>query len=108
MPDLQHDSRYLRPIIIWAVFMVGILLGTALLFRRRLVHFGWYAVAALVPTVLGASWQSMPRHSLLAVPAIAAFIAPLRDRWRVPLLVLSILAEIVVCESMVGFRLISP
>jgi hypothetical protein len=108
IPDLQHDPRYLRPILVWAVFMIAILIGTVLLFRRRLVHFGWYALAALIPTLVGASWQSMPRHSLLAVPAVAAFIAPLRDRWRVPLLGLSILAEIVVCEAMVGIRLISP
>ena len=55
-----------------AVFVPAVVLGTVLLFRRRLWEFGWYALAALVPTLLGASWQSMPRHSLIAVPAVAA------------------------------------
>jgi len=107
-PDIAHDSRYGRPIVIWAVFFTAVVVGSLLLFRRRLPEFGWFAVAALVPTLLFASWQSMPRHALVAVPAVAAFIerVPVPLRWV--LLALSALAEIVVTESMVGIRLISP
>jgi hypothetical protein len=107
-PDIARDGRYGRPIVIWAVFTSCVVLGSLLLFRRRLPEFGWFAVAALVPTLLLASWQSMPRHALVAVPAVAAFVerVPVRLRWA--LLVLSALAEIVVTESMVGIRLISP
>ncbi|MEA2621998.1 MAG: hypothetical protein QOH61_908 [Chloroflexota bacterium] len=108
LPDLRHDDRYFRPLVIAAVFLVGVIAGAVLLFRRGLSQFGWYAVAGLLPTLLLASWQSMPRHALIVVPAVAAAISPLRDRWRVVLLVLSALAEIVVCEGMVGIRLISP
>jgi hypothetical protein len=108
LPDIARDGRYLRPIVIWAVFMIAVLLGTARLFRGRLSEFGWYAVAALVPTLLFASWQSMPRHALLAVPAVAAFIQPIGVRWRWALLALSALAEIVITDSMVGVRLMSP
>lgn len=108
LPDLARDGRYQRPIVIWAVFAIGVILGTVRLIRRGLAEFGWYAVAAMVPTLLFASWQSMPRHALVAVPAIAAAVQPVRERWRWLLLGLSILAEIVVCESMVGIRLISP
>ena len=108
LPDIARDPRYARPILIWAVFMVAMVVGALRLFRRGLPQFGWYAVAALLPTLIFASWQSMPRHALLAVPAVAAVIQPLPDRLRWPLLALSILAEIVVAESMVGMRLISP
>ena len=108
IPDLPHDSRYARPVVIWAVFMTCVLIGAVLLFRRRRSEFAWYALAALVPTLLFASWQSMPRHALVAVPAFAAFVEPLRDRWRWLLLGLSMAAEIVVVEGMVGIRLISP
>lgn len=107
-PDLARDGRYARPIVIWAVFMVGVVLGTVRLFRRGFPEFGWYAVAALLPTLAFASWQSMPRHALVAVPAVAAVIQPLPQRWRLLLLALSAIAEIVVTESMVGIRLISP
>lgn len=108
LPDVARDTRYNRPVVIWAAFMVGVLWGTLQLFRRHMPEFGWYALGALLPTLLLASWQSMPRHSLLAVPAVAGAIAPLRDRYRWLLLGLSAAAEIVVVEAMVGIRLISP
>jgi hypothetical protein len=108
LPDIARDSRYALPIVIWAVFMVAIVLGAVRLFRRGFSQLGWYCLAALLPTLVFASWQSMPRHALLAVPAVAAVIQPLHDRWRLGLLALSICAEVVMTQSMVGIRLISP
>lgn len=107
-PDLERDSRYFRPIVIWAVFSLGVVFGILRLFWMRKTEFGWYALACFIPTLLLASWQSMPRHELLAVPAFAAAMQPLPLRLRWLLLGLSAVAEIVFTESMVGIRLISP
>jgi hypothetical protein len=108
LPDVARDPRYARPVLITAVFMVAMVFGTLRLFRRGLPHLGWYCLVTLLATLIGASWQSMPRHALLAVPAVAGFIQPLGDRWRWLLLGLSVAAEIVLSESMIGIRLISP
>ena len=108
LPDLARDTRYARPILITAVFMVSVLIGTGWLFRRGLTGFGWYCVAAVLATLIFASWQSMPRHALLAVPAVAAVIQPLGDRWRWLVLGLSLSAELVMAESMLRMRLMSP
>ncbi len=108
LPDLGRSGSYARPIVVAAVFMVAVVLGTARLFWRRLPEFGCYAAAALLATLVLASWQSMPRHALVAVPAVAAVIQPLRVRWRWVLLALSIGGEIVMAQSMIGIRLVSP
>jgi hypothetical protein len=107
LPDLARDTRYELPILITAIFMVTILLATLRLLRRY-PAFGCYCLAALLPTLLFASWQSMPRHALLAVPALAVAVQPLSGRWRWLLLALSAGAEVVMVNSMVGIRLISP
>ncbi len=108
LPDLAADTRYARPILVAAVFVPAMIFGALSLFRRGLPQFGWYCAAGLLATLLFASWQSMPRHSLLAVPAAAAFIQPLGDRWRWLLLGLSIAGEIVLAEAMLRMRLMSP
>jgi hypothetical protein len=108
LPDIAHDTRYTDPILIWAIFMAAILIGAVRLFKLGRHEFGFYCMAALVPTLLFASWQSMPRHALLAVPAVAAVVQPMPERLRWLLLALSALAEVLVAYAMIGIRLMSP
>jgi len=108
LPDLASSGRYAIPILITAVFMTAMVFGTVRLFRIGRPELGCYAVAALLPTLVFASWQSMPRHALAAVPAFAAAIRPARERWRWVLLAASICAEVVMTQVMIGFRLTSP
>lgn len=55
------------------------LAGTLVLLRERRWEMATYCVAALVPTLLFATWSSMPRHALIALPAWIA-LAPERPR----------------------------
>ena len=59
------------PAILWLSFVALMFFGSALLLRRQpqLALFGMIAISM---SVLGAPISSMPRHSMIAVPAFAA------------------------------------
>lgn len=87
------NSAYLIPIAISASFAVVVGAGTLVLVRQRRWEFACYAGAAVIPSLALASWEWMPRHLLVAVPAFAGTISVLSVRRRRQLLLLSIGVE---------------
>lgn len=75
-------SAWLFPIAISALFAMLIVTGTVILVRQRRWEFACYAAVAVVPTLVLASWEWMPRHLLIAVPAAAGLMSALSIRRR--------------------------
>ncbi|MFO1540599.1 MAG: hypothetical protein ACKOTZ_09205 [Chloroflexota bacterium] len=70
------------------------LLGTLVLLRERRWEMAAYCIAALIPTLLFATWSSMPRHALVALPAFIALVpaTPRRAQLGVTVALLALVA----------------
>jgi len=74
----ELDTRFTFELL-WAGFVLLMLLGSLLLLRRR-PDLGLYALAAIGMSLVGAPAHSMPRHSMVAFPAFAAIAERLGPR----------------------------
>jgi hypothetical protein len=68
------------PAILWVSFVGLMYLGSFLLLRSR-PEMALFGVIAITMSVLGAPASSMPRHSMIAIPAFAALALKLGPRY---------------------------
>jgi hypothetical protein len=101
---LELGGIWLLPMAISGLFAALIFSGIFVLVRTRRFEFAWYSLAAAVPSLVLASWEWMPRHLLVAVPAAAALISVLRPRRRRQLVILAIGTETVYALFVLGGR----
>ncbi len=95
---------WLVPLAISALFAALIVAGTLVLVRNGRWEFACYVAVAAIPSLTLASWEWMPRHLLVAVPAAAVIMAALTTRRRRQLLLLSFGAEIIYALFVLGGR----
>jgi mannosyltransferase PIG-V len=81
------------PAVLWGSFVVLMFVGSALLVRRQpqLALFGMFAI---MMSVIGAPMSSMPRHSMIAVPAFAALALRLGSRMTAVVAIAFAIAQI--------------
>ncbi|MBI3747385.1 MAG: hypothetical protein HY262_00830 [Chloroflexi bacterium] len=93
---------WLLPIVISAAFAIAMAAGTVILARQRHWEFACYAAVAVLPSLALASWEWMPRHLIVAVPAFAGLMAVIPARRRQELLLVSIGAEVTYALFVLG------
>lgn len=77
----------------WLGFVTLMIVGCILLLRRH-PDMAVYGLAAIAMSLIGAPASSMPRHSMVAVPAFAAFADRLGPKFSMVLLVAFVIGQI--------------
>jgi mannosyltransferase PIG-V len=77
---LRSFRKEWLPTLLWVSFVALMFAGSVMLLRRR-PEMALFGMIAITMTVLGAPASSMPRHSMIAIPAFAALALKLGPRF---------------------------
>jgi len=87
--------------LLWLSFVGLMFLGSAMLLRKY-PQYALFGMIAIAMSVIGAPVSSMPRHSMIAIPAFAALSLRLGARWSVVVAIAFALAQILFIQFSFG------